>query len=154
MIFVLYLSLFSLHTEFLSATSLRTNFHEAFLKWKLQNGPVIENCFAINFDYFDPMLSIPQISITLDKKMELNLPNFMNVPSNCFIVIIGGKYLNLIDDVMRKVNSVTNDFVGGKTLAIFLLSNSYNENLALHVTNTLDGLKSTPVMVKLKYQDT
>ena len=30
----------------------------------------------------------------------------INFPNNCFIVIVGGKYLNIIGDVMEKVDNV------------------------------------------------
>ena len=78
--------------------------------------------------------------------------------------MIGGKYINKIGDVMEKVNSVTNNFGGKRPLAVFLLSDNYNEDiiidygLSVDYVNYLDygleRLKATPVMVKyLEYQN-
>ena len=78
--------------------------------------------------------------------------------------MIGGKYINKIGDVMEKVNSVTNNFGGKRPLAVFLLSDNYNEDiiidygLSVDYVNYLDygfeRFKATPVMVKyLEYQN-
>ena len=69
--------------------------------------------------------------------------------SSCIFVIIGGKYLDKIDIIMEKVNSVTNDVGGIIPLAVFLMSkNNYKENVDINVDYGFDRYKSTPVMVK------
>ena len=78
--------------------------------------------------------------MTPESKIKLNFPN------KCFIVIVGGKYLNMIGEVMAKVNSVTNYF-GGRPLAFFLISHNYNMNISIDVDYDLDRYKSLPVMV-------
>ena len=64
---------------------------------------------------------ISQIAITLESRTKLNF----YFPSRCLIVMIGGKYLNRVGDVMEKVNSVTNDVGGRRPLAVFLISRNY-----------------------------
>ena len=66
----------------------------------------------------------------------------INFPNNCFIVIVGGKYLNMIGDVMEKVDNVTLD-VGGRPLAVFLISQNYNDNINIDVDNSFDRRYST-----------
>ena len=78
--------------------------------------------------------------------------------------MVGGKYINKIGDVMEKVNSFKNDFGGRRPLAVFLLSDNFNEDiiidygLSVDYVNYLDygfeRFKATPVMVKyLEYQN-
>ena len=69
-------------------------------------------------------------------------------PSGCFFVIVGGKYLNQIGDVMEKVNSVTNDVGGVQPLAVFLISKNIKENVIIDVNYGFERYKSTPVMVR------
>ena len=77
-----------------------------------------------------------------NKKMNFDFP------ISCLIVMIGGKYLNRVGDVMEKVNSVTKDVGGRRPLAVFLISRNYKENLTIDVDYSFDRFKSTPVMVK------
>ena len=88
-------------------------------------------------------LSIPQIHITPKSKIKLNYDS----PSSCFFVIVGGKYLRKIGDVMEKVNSVTNDLGGIRPQAVFLIGNNYTENIIIDVDYGFERYKSTPVMV-------
>ena len=102
-----------------------------------------ENCFALNFGLYDKQLSIPYISITPGFNIKIN----SNFPISCFFVIIGGKYLNLIEEVMEKVNSVTNDVGGIRQMAVFLMSKTnYKENVDIDYGFVRQ--KSSPVMVK------
>ena len=116
-----------------------------FLNWKMSpNSLQFDQCSSLNFDYHDINLSIPQLAMTPDSKMKLNYDS----PINCLIVMIGGKYLNRVGDVMEKVNSVTNDVGGRRPLAVFLISRNYKENMTIDVDYSFDRFKSTPVMVK------
>ena len=82
--------------------------------------------------------------MTPKSNMKLNF----DLPIGCLIVMIGGKYLNRIGNVMEKVNSVTNDVGGRRPLAVFLISRNYKENMNIDVDYIFDRFKSTPVMVK------
>ena len=74
-------------------------------------------------------LSIPQLAMTPESNMKLNFDS----PIGCLIVMIGGKYLKRVGNVMEKVNSVTNDLRGRKPLAVFLISKNYKENMIIDV---------------------
>ena len=62
--------------------------------------------FGVNHD---SKLSIPQFAMTTESRTTNVILDFT---SHCYFVIIGGKYLDDIGDVMEKVNMVTSD-VGG-----------------------------------------
>ena len=90
------------------------------------------------------------LSLGLDSKIKPNLNQHlvMNAPSNCFIVLVGGKYMNNVNGVFKKVKSVTNG-AGVKLLAMFFISPSNNfipENFGL------ERQKSGPVMVNFTIQ--
>ena len=122
------------------------DFYELLLDWK-QDGFCLDfdQCFFLNFGYHNDQLSIPQLSLTPDSITNLNFDS----ASSCIFVIIGGKYLDMIGDVMEKVNSVTNDVGGIRPLAVFIMSkNNYKENVNINVDYGFDRYKSTPVMVK------
>ena len=120
-----------------------------FLRWK-KSGDYFRfnDCFSLNFDFQDSELSIPQISLTPESNTKL----IFDSPSSRFFVMIGGKYLNKIRDVMEKVNSVTSDVGGTRPLAAFLISNDNKKKLIIDVKYGLERYKSTPVMVKNEYQ--
>ena len=116
-----------------------------FLDWKMSpNSLQFDQCSSLNFDYHDINLSIPQLAMTPEFNMKVNYDS----PIGCLIVMIGGKYLNRVGDVMEKVNSVTNDVGGRRPLAVFLISRNYKENMTIDVDYSFDRFKSTPVMVK------
>jgi len=102
-----------------------------------------DKCFCVSFSA-SYISSIPQISMNPD---DSNTSLNFNVPSSCFFVIIGGKYLNMIGKVMEKVNSVSNDIGGTRPMAVFLMSNN-KENVDIDMDYSFDRYKSTPVMVK------
>ena len=65
------------------------NFYNMFLNWKMSpNSLQFDQCFSLNFNYHDINLSIPQLAMTPESKMELNYDS----PIGCLIVIIGALY--------------------------------------------------------------
>ena len=116
------------------------------MDWKT-NGNYFEfdNCFSLNFGYNDMELPIPQIHITPKSQIKLSFDS----PTRCFFVIVGGKYLSKIADVMEKVDSVRDDLGGFRPLAVFLDSNNYKEDTIIDVEYGFERYKSTPVMVKI-----
>ena len=104
-----------------------------------------ETCLSLNFGYHNINLSIPQLAITPESKMKLKFDS----PIGCLVVIIGGKYLNKVGDVMEKVNSVTNDVGGVRPLAVFLISNNYKENVNIDLNYGFERYKHSPVMVNI-----
>ena len=117
-----------------------------FLDWKMSpNSLQFDGCFSLNFDYHDINLSIPQLAMTPDSNIKLNFDS----PIGCFIVMIGGKYLNRVGDVMEKVNSIVNDVGGIRPLAVFLISDNLKENIDIDVNYGFERHKHSPVMVKI-----
>ena len=103
-----------------------------------------ENCLSLNFDYFDINLSIPQIATTPESELKLTF----DFPSSCFFVIVGGKYLNRIGSVMEKVDSITNDIGETRPMAVYIMSNTNEDDLDIDIDYSFDRIRSTPVMVK------
>ena len=89
-------------------------------------------------------LSIPQTHITPTSKMKINY----DFPSSCFL-IVGGKYLSKLAEVMEKVDSVRDDLGRIRPLAVFLNSNNYKEDIIIDIENGFERSKATPVMVKV-----
>ena len=116
------------------------------LDWKvIPNKLQFDGCFSLNFGYHENSLTIPQIAMTPESNMNLNFDS----PIGCLIVIIGGKYLNRVGDVMEKVNAITNDVGGVRPLAVFLISNKLNEDVIIDVNYGFERYKHSPVMVKI-----
>ena len=121
------------------------NIHGKLLDWKVSPNTVqFDTCLSFNFGYHDINLSIPQLAMTPESNVKLNFDS----PIGCLIVIIGGKYLNRVGDVMEKVNSVTNDFVDIRPQAVFLIGDNYKEDIIIDLNYRFERYKSTPVMVK------
>ena len=122
------------------------NFHELFLKWKQdESSNKFQHCFSLNFGYHDYELSIPQIAMTPESNTKINVDFHIS----CFFVMIGGKYLNMIGNVMDVVNYITNYIGGVRPFAVFLSNDNYKEKLTINLDYGFERYKSTPVMVKL-----
>ena len=118
------------------------------LDWKLSpNILQFNGCFSLNFGYQETNLYIPQLAMTPDSDINLNFDSPMAM--GCLIVMIGGKYLNRVGDVMEKVNAIANDVGGIRPLAVFLNSNNYEEDINIDLNNGFERYESTPVMVKI-----
>ena len=120
-----------------------TKFFTNFLKWKLgQSFFQFEYCLSLNFDYFDINLAIQQIVMTPESYMKLTF----DFPASCFMVMVGGKYLNNLNYVLKIVDSIANE-IGRRPLAVFLIRNNYKEkDIVIDVNN--ENQRSTLVMVK------
>ena len=122
------------------------NIYGKLLDWKVSPNTVqFDTCLSFNFGYHDINLLIPQLAMTPDSKMKLKFDS----PIGCLIVMIGGKYLNRVGNVMEKVNSVTNDVGGIRPLAVFLISNKFMEDVVIDVNYGFERYKHSPVMVKI-----
>ena len=88
----------------------RFDFIQDILRWV--NGADIlqdQGCFILNFGYKQP-LPFPEIKLSLDPNFYLNVgTDGLNSPSKCSLVVIGGKYLEQVDEVMRMVDKITED---------------------------------------------
>ena len=81
--------------------------------------------------------------MTPETKMKLKFDS----PIGCLVVIIGGKYLNKVGDVMEKVNYITKDVGGIRPLAVFLMNSNINDNVYIDVRYGSERYKHSPAMV-------
>ena len=66
-----------------------------------------QNCAAINFGWPEE-LTIPSISLSLGLTDHNEIEVIRSsIPSNCLIVMIGGRYLSRVNDIVRKVETVS-----------------------------------------------
>ena len=82
--------------------------------------------------------SSASISSTTEVKFDLKV---MEASSNCFVVVVGGKYLRLLDTVMKIADNVTED-VGRRPLAVFYLTNEEK------ITSYYDQPFHLPLVIK------
>ena len=52
----------------------------------------------------------------------------MEASTNCFFVVVGGKYLRLMDNVVNIVDNVTEN-VGRRPLAVLFVTYDYDEKI-------------------------
>ena len=83
---------------------------EAIVNW-VAGGPQkikINNCFILNFG-FPNDITLPQLLIN-DNKFFNNMTNIekiqSNIPSRCFVVFVGGKYVTRLNQIYLKVQKL------------------------------------------------
>ena len=65
------------------------------------------NCYSISFGW-PQELSVPQLRVNLDNDKILNAEMVrQSTPANCFMVFIGGKYVNRLEDIFQKVEGLS-----------------------------------------------
>ena len=92
-------------------------------------------CFLLNFGY-KKHLPFPQIEMSLDQDSVdfVNIGNYGNIFSNeCSFVVIGGKYLNKTDEVMRMVDQITDDIIWMPS-AVFLMKEKPGQDIKFTVS--------------------
>ena len=66
-------------------------------------------CSVFNFGFVGD-IPWPQFVLSLDKRIPLVAgTNGMNMGNGCSIVIIDGEYLETVDEVMKKVDDITEE---------------------------------------------
>ena len=111
---------------------------------------IIESCFILNFGFNDE-LPYPQIMLDLDKVSPLLVPGTgnlngdwgMNLLSACSVVIISGKYLDIIDDVMKKIDDITEE-IAHMPLAVFLVTDSREKSKTLNIDTSMRKVSKVP----------
>ena len=84
------------------------------------------------------------ISSTTEVKFDLKV---MEASTNCFFVVVVGKYLRLMDNVMDIIDNVTED-VGRRPLAVFYVTNDekitsfYDQPFHLPLVNNLKSINT------------
>ena len=80
---------------------------KTFLKWQSPSwSGSIKHCFSVSFG-FDNDLDILIYEITLDFDEEIIIDRFnIDTTDDCFLVFVGGKYVDMIDQVVSKVEVI------------------------------------------------
>ena len=67
-----------------------------------------QNCYIINFGWSEE-LSFPQLIVNPDIDNIFKVTEIVrtSAPSNCFIVFIGGKYVDRVKEIVQKVDSLS-----------------------------------------------
>ena len=68
------------------------------------------NCLALNFGWKNvDSIDIPQIVMTLNTD-KISFKHMWNQDSfNCFIVLVGGKYFQVVDEISEKVDEIVDN---------------------------------------------
>ena len=66
------------------------------------------NCYALNFGWSEE-LSVPQLVVNLDNSNNVDHLEMVrqSAAANCFMVFIGGKYVNRLEDIFQKMETVS-----------------------------------------------
>ena len=66
------------------------------------------NCYSISFGW-PQELSIPQLRVNHDNNNNVGHLDMVrqSAPANCFMVFIGGKYVNRLEDIFQKVEGLS-----------------------------------------------
>ena len=96
----------------LNLRSEKIKYLKTFLKWQTPSwSGSIKHCFSISFD-FDNDLDILMYNMTLDFNEETIDRLNIDTIDDCFLVFVGGKYVDMIDQISSKV-----DIIGKKILS-------------------------------------
>ena len=96
----------------LNLRSEKIKYLKTFLKWQTPSwSGSIKHCFSISFD-FDNDLDILMYNMTLDFNEETIDRFNIATTDDCFLVFVGGKYVDMIDQVASKV-----EIIGKKILS-------------------------------------
>ena len=115
----------------------RDNFIHHILNWMNEDDVInCHNFFSINFGY--KSLSSTDIRLSLDSDsdshLQLNVGTFgIKSPTKKTIVVIGGKYLGRVDEVMKMVDRITED-IQWMPLAVFLMTEKPGQDVKFNVS--------------------
>ena len=100
----------------------KIKFLETFLKWQTPYwAGSIQLCFSLSFGY-DNDLEILMYETNLDFNVETIDRFSINSTDDCFLVFVGGKYVDMIDQVVSKVEIIGKKILS-KPRALFLDTN-------------------------------
>ena len=103
-----------------------------------------QKCFVINFG-LNKELPIPQIMMTLDLDIQQNVDiNNLEAPSNCYFVIVGGEFLDVLEDVVEKISRLTHD-LAAQPFMIILETDHVNSLPILTVDHLLPMVQQSTV---------
>ena len=95
------------------------------MKWKSPLKQInLEKCFILNFGSIQKIGGVAMISVELDKDIELT-EHYNRDNDNCFLVLIGNKYVPDIKQVLQKVDIISRE-IELLPLGIFI-TNQYDK---------------------------
>ena len=68
-----------------------------------------QNCMGLNY-HWPAEITLPSITMSLspDNNVDIQIQNLrMTAPSGCIVVLVGGKFVKRMDDIVRKVDYLT-----------------------------------------------
>ena len=66
-----------------------------------------QNCFVLNFQW-PTEITLPSMTMSLSAKNDVDIQLLKtSAPSGCFVVLVGGKFVKRMDDIVRKVDYIT-----------------------------------------------
>ena len=99
---------------------------EFFLRWKypLKANQNVGKCFTINFGTKQKIDDLPKFTMSL--KNSTRYDNAITTPTdNCFLVLVGGKYVKIIEEVVKEVEKIVKN-MNLSPLAMIIQSKSKN----------------------------
>lgn len=92
-------------------------------RWRKGQEFAMEDCLFYNFGYVREF-PYSMISLTLEEDLDIVINTHgMEVSTGCSIVLIAGKYVQQIDQVMKRIDEIV-DSVQFVPLATFIFENS------------------------------
>ena len=99
----------------------RLLFVEKFLIWETKILSIsAERCFCVSFGFRND-LGFFMVDFTLDVDVESWIKETIGSTDDCFIVFVGGNYIDILDQVVEKVESIGKK-LQSKAKAIFINS--------------------------------
>ena len=97
-----------------------------------------QNCFALNYQW-PSQITLPSMTMSLSSKHDVDIQQIRtSAPSGCFVVLVGGKFVRRMDDIVRKVDYITSQ------LAIKLVTYFAEKTEVMPVVN----LDNSPAIVR------
>ena len=92
-----------------------------------------QRCFILNFGFKLPF-PFPEVQLYPNSDFHLNVGSLgLKSPSKCSIVVIGGKYVHHVDEVMRMVDKITED-IAWMPSAVFLMAEKPGQDIKFTVS--------------------
>ena len=112
-----------------------------YLSWMKGSAVKADSLHIYNFGY-ERSLPLPSVPLTPDSKLKFNLQiSGMETPSKWSLVIIGEKYVERFDEVMKVIDRIHED-TQGLPFAIFVQTEEEIpiKNVTSHMTPALVGI--------------
>ena len=117
------------------------NFIKNYLTWKhpLKHYNKLDKCLTLNFGMKENIKELAMFSIELDTNFnseKINNIHEHEAADNCFLVFIGSKYVQDLDQVMETLEIISKE-IGLHPLGLFM--SVENNDHHSHFTNYADG---------------